>query len=94
MFFLAFLRDEIRIYEQDAIATVIRECDVILGTLVGATRFEIRDVHFDVAIIDEAAQALEVGCWIPMLKANRVVLAGGKHTQKQNKKKSKKLSYY
>jgi hypothetical protein len=31
---------------------------------------------FDVCIIDEAAQALEAACWIPLIKARRCVLAG------------------
>ena len=31
---------------------------------------------FDLVIIDECAQALEVSCWIPLLKGKRVVLAG------------------
>lgn len=32
---------------------------------------------FDVAVIDEAAQAVEASCWIPILKAKKLVLAGG-----------------
>ncbi len=31
---------------------------------------------FDLAVIDEAAQAIEPACWIPLLRAPRVVLAG------------------
>ena len=31
---------------------------------------------FDLAVIDEAAQALEVACYIPMMLARRLVLAG------------------
>lgn len=32
--------------------------------------------QFDVAVIDEAAQALEAVCWIPILKSQKLVLAG------------------
>ena len=32
--------------------------------------------HFDVVVIDECAQCLEVSCWIPLLQAPRCVLAG------------------
>jgi DNA polymerase alpha-associated DNA helicase A len=32
---------------------------------------------FDVAVIDEAAQAVEASCWIPILKAKKLILAGG-----------------
>lgn len=31
---------------------------------------------FDVVIIDEASQALEAQCWVPLLRASKVVLAG------------------
>jgi superfamily I DNA and/or RNA helicase len=34
------------------------------------------DETFDMVIIDEAAQALEATCWIPILKGRRLVLAG------------------
>jgi superfamily I DNA and/or RNA helicase len=33
-------------------------------------------VGFDLVIIDEAAQALEASCWIPIFRGKRVVLAG------------------
>lgn len=32
---------------------------------------------FDVAVIDEAAQAVEASCWIPILQAKKLILAGG-----------------
>jgi predicted DNA helicase len=32
--------------------------------------------RFDVAIIDEACQSIEPGCWIPLLRCDRVILAG------------------
>lgn len=34
------------------------------------------DDYFDVVVIDECAQALEAGCWVPLLKAGKCVLAG------------------
>ena len=34
------------------------------------------DRQFDLVVIDEAAQAIEPACWIPLLRAGRVVLAG------------------
>lgn len=37
---------------------------------------ELRDIRFDVVVIDEAAQALEVACWGALLLAGRAVLAG------------------
>ncbi|CAE7523968.1 IGHMBP2 [Symbiodinium sp. CCMP2592] len=35
-----------------------------------------RGARFDVVVIDEAAQALEVACWIPLLLGKKAVLAG------------------
>ena len=32
--------------------------------------------EFDCVVIDEAAQALEVACWIPLRYAKKAVLAG------------------
>lgn len=55
---------------------VLDKAQVITATLVGASHYTIRDRHYQTVIIDEAAQALEPACWIPILKADRVVLAG------------------
>lgn len=32
--------------------------------------------RFDLAVIDEACQSVEPGCWVPLLRCQRVVLAG------------------
>ena len=32
--------------------------------------------QFDLVVIDECGQALEVSCWIPLLKGRRALLAG------------------
>lgn len=49
---------------------------VITCTLVGSANRVIRHLTYDTVFIDEAAQALEPACWIPITRANRVVLAG------------------
>jgi DNA polymerase alpha-associated DNA helicase A len=36
----------------------------------------LKDEDFDVVIIDEASQALEAQCWVPLLRAKKVILAG------------------
>jgi len=36
----------------------------------------LRDEVFDLAVIDEAAQAMEASCFIPVLRSRRLVLAG------------------
>lgn len=55
---------------------VLDRAQVIVCTLVGAASSVLANRQFRTCIIDEAAQALEPACWIPILKAQRVVLAG------------------
>lgn len=55
---------------------VLDEAQVITCTLVGAASSLLDQRSFRTCIIDEAAQALEPACWIPILKCERVVLAG------------------
>jgi ATP-dependent RNA/DNA helicase IGHMBP2 len=55
---------------------LISKAQVITATLVGANHYTIRDLTFNTLIIDEAGQALEPACWIPLLKAKKVVFAG------------------
>ena len=34
------------------------------------------NLEFDVLVIDECAQCSEISCWIPILRAKKVILAG------------------
>lgn len=58
---------------------VLASVQIITCTLVGASSRAIRQLSFDTVFIDEAAQALEPGCWIPIAKGQRVILAGDHH---------------
>jgi predicted DNA helicase len=58
---------------------VVDSVQVITSTLVGASNRNIRHLSFDTVFIDEAAQALEPGCWIPIAKGQRIILAGDHH---------------
>ncbi len=49
---------------------------VIASTLVGSSSRLLEGMKFSTLFIDEAAQALEAACWIPMRRAGRVILAG------------------
>ena len=55
---------------------LLEQVQVITCTLVGASNRAIRHLTYETVFIDEAAQALEPGSWIPITKAGRVVLAG------------------
>jgi superfamily I DNA and/or RNA helicase len=58
---------------------VLESVQIITCTLVGASNRNLRHLSFDTVFIDEAAQALEPGCWIPIAKGQRVILAGDHH---------------
>ena len=62
--------------EQYILDDLLSKAQVITATLIGANHYTIRDRRFDTVVIDEAAQALEPACWIPILKAKKLVLAG------------------
>ena len=49
---------------------------VIAATLVGSAHRLLEGMKFGTLFIDEAAQALEAACWIPIRRCGRVVLAG------------------
>lgn len=76
------LRKEYREREGRVVKEVVAGCGVVVSTLHGAGG---RDVggggakKFDVVVVDEAAQAVEPQCWIPIVMAGEVgklVLAG------------------
>ena len=81
-----WLREEARALRQAAddlerfiTEDVLESVQVITCTLVGASNRHIRHLIFETVFIDEAAQALEPGCWIPIAKGQRIVLAGDHH---------------
>ena len=57
-------------------AELFGEARVIACTLVGSAHRLLEGMKFGTLFIDEAAQALEAACWIPMRRTNRVILAG------------------
>ncbi|CAB9510418.1 polymerase alpha-associated DNA helicase A [Seminavis robusta] len=83
------LRKEVRTREEKVVQELIQTAQVVLATTVGAASRLLRTITdpaknnnnnnkcgFDLVIIDEAAQALEASCWIPILKGRKLVLAG------------------
>lgn len=69
------LKADARLLEQQAVQSVLDRADVICAT----TNFNedlLGDRRFGLTVIDEACQSTEPGCWIPVLRAERLVLAG------------------
>lgn len=65
---LKTLSKEERKRQQLAVTDVIKNANVVLTTLTGAVSRKLENISFDLVIIDEAAQALEIACWIALLK--------------------------
>ena len=57
-------------------AQLFGEARVIACTLVGSANHLLEGQKFGTLFIDEAAQALEAACWIPIRRVSRVILAG------------------
>ncbi|KAF1918378.1 DNA helicase-like protein [Ampelomyces quisqualis] len=72
------LRQEFREREKGCVNNLVTGSKVVLATLHGAGGFHLKGQEFDVVIVDEASQALEAQCWVPLLwvKASKLVLAG------------------
>lgn len=70
------LRKEYRERERGCISNLVKGSKVVLATLHGAGGYQLRNDEFDVVIIDEASQALEAQCWVPLLSAKKAVCAG------------------
>ena len=62
--------------EQYIMDDVLSKTQIVTATLVGANHHTVRKLNYKTVIIDEAGQALEPACWIPILKAEKVIFAG------------------
>ncbi|MEQ9377120.1 MAG: AAA domain-containing protein [Imperialibacter sp.] len=69
-------RDEADMLENYITSSLLDNAQVIACTLVGSNHYLLKDRVFKTVFIDEAGQALEPACWIPILKANRVIMTG------------------
>jgi ATP-dependent RNA/DNA helicase IGHMBP2 len=69
------LRDSEKI-EDYILDNLLNSVQVITATLIGTNSNILKNRRFSTVFIDEAAQALEPACWIPILKADKVVMAG------------------
>jgi len=81
------LRKDLRKHQERAVHGVLKSANVVLCTNVGAgtrllgkaLRGSDESFQFDTVVIDEAAQATEASCWIPIAWGRRVILAGDHH---------------
>src|SRR5262249_30290099 len=66
--------------EEQALGHILDTAAVVCATLTGLDGELLGRRTFDLAVIDEAAQATEPACWPALLRARRLVL-GGDHCQ-------------
>jgi ATP-dependent RNA/DNA helicase IGHMBP2 len=69
------LKADARMLEQQAIDSIVDNASVVCATTT-LDESLLGDRRFDLVVIDEACQSTEPGCWIPVLRAERLVLAG------------------
>ncbi|EPQ30240.1 uncharacterized protein PFL1_02356 [Pseudozyma flocculosa PF-1] len=73
------LRKEYRQRERGVTRAILDRAQIVVATCHGAGGKQLAGREFDVVIIDEACQALEAVCWVPILKVReggKVILAG------------------
>jgi superfamily I DNA and/or RNA helicase len=62
--------------EMQAVESILGSASVLCATTTGLDSQILGNRRFDLAVIDEACQSTEPGCWIPILRCDRLVLAG------------------
>lgn len=67
---------EARKLEALAVERVLDEAKIVCATLTGLDSELLGKRKFAVAVIDEACQSTEPACWVPLLRANKLILAG------------------
>lgn len=70
------LMNEARQLERQASDGILDSARVLCSTLTGLDDRILRDRDYDLVVIDEACQAVEPACWIPLKRSSRVIFAG------------------
>ncbi len=65
-----------RKFEALAAARILDDARIVCGTLTGLTSDVLGARQYDLAVIDEAGQSTEPASWLPLMRANKLVLAG------------------
>lgn len=65
-----------RKFEALAAERILDDTRIVCGTLTGLTSDVLGARQYDLAVIDEAGQSTEPASWLPVMRANKLVLAG------------------
>lgn len=85
------LKDDAIHLEEHMIYQLLQEAQVVACTLIGANSEYLRKRTFTTLFVDECSQALEPANWVPIMKADRVIMAGD-HQQLAPTVKSKEAA--
>ncbi|WP_397571183.1 AAA domain-containing protein [Schlesneria sp. T3-172] len=70
------LLHDARQLESRLVTYLLDSAQIVCSTLTGLNEDLLEDRQFDLVVIDEAAQATEPPCWLPLLRSRRLVLTG------------------
>ncbi len=70
------LRKQVRALEEYAHKNILNSARIATGTLIGLCTDNVKQQHWDVVVIDEAAQSFEPACWAVASFAERLIIAG------------------
>ncbi|MCA9247448.1 MAG: AAA family ATPase [Planctomycetales bacterium] len=70
------MQEDARRIEAQVVGQLLDGAQVLCATLNSLDSSLIGQRQFDLAVIDEACQSTEPACWIPLLRCQRLVLAG------------------
>lgn len=63
--------------EKETVREILSSAEVVLATNAGSADPLVRRLGaFDLVVVDEAGQAIEPSCWIPIMQGRRCILAG------------------
>ena len=69
------LLSDAKLLERQAVESILDRADVICATTTFNEEM-LGDRWFQTAVVDEACQTTEPGCWVPVMRSDRLILAG------------------
>jgi predicted DNA helicase len=70
------LINDARRLDAQVVQHILDQSTILCSTLTGLDSDVLGKRSFDLVVVDEACQATEPSCWIPVLRCDRIVLAG------------------